>query len=348
MKEHVIKPPHDGRRAFNASICKWFGRLWMAYRVSHNDKPDTLRIAQLHSKTFSVLDDRPLTVPLAEGWGAEDPRLFVHDDGLHVAWTAADYTRSPWRATMYYGAVAIKGDRITVPVSYQPRYGLNLRDQREKNWQFWSAGGCLFAQYAPSPQRVIQLDGDKVIGEWKADGFGWRNGRPSGGTPPIVTERGTLLTFFHAFTPHTSRERLYNFGAMEFDRVAPFKVRAVSRKPIMIAHDGWPMTCDGWSPLCVFPSGAIPHGEGYLVSAGVNDNGIRLFEIGLDEMHMGPPEIVPAEETGYFRAVASFLFGGRVRTPGEIIEADILTARKLLTRNWIQPYENQTAEMCGH
>lgn len=346
MNEHVIKPPHDGRRAFNASICEFNGRLWLAYRVSYSDQPDRLRIAELDPATFAVLSDRPLLVTLAEGWGAEDPRLFVHNDQLHVAWTSADYSRSPWRATMFYGRIGHtleRHDTVTVGPQWQPKFGLNLRDQREKNWQFWSAGGCLFAQYSPSPQRVIQLDGDKVIGEWKTDGFGWRNGRPSGGTPPIPAGNGRLTTFFHAFTPHPTRERLYNFGAMEFDAVAPFKVRAVTRKPILTAHDGWEATSDGWSPLCVFPSGAIRHGDGFLVSAGVNDNGIRLFRISPGDMPMAAPEIVPAEETGYFRAVASFLFGGRVRTPGEIIEADILTARKLLTRNWIQPYENQTA-----
>ncbi len=339
MKEHVIQPPHDGRRAFNASICEFRGKLLMAYRVSHHDKPDTLRIAKLDRETFEVVKDSELNVPVAEGWGAEDPRLFVHNDRLHVAWTAADYSRRPWRAAMFYGEV----EGVTVRKAYRPNYGLNLADEREKNWQFWSEGGCLFAQYGPSPQRIIQLDGDKILGEWWSEGFEWGHGKPSGGTPPIRTERGTLISFFHAFVTDPERIRVYNFAAMEFDRVAPFKIRAVSPGPIMVAHDQWPMTTDNWSPLCVFPSGAIRTDGGYLVSAGINDCGIRLFEISDDEIPLVDPVRIPVVETGYFRALTGFLFGGRVRPPGEVLELGLDVARKLLKRNWIQPYENQTA-----
>ena len=341
MTEHTITLQHDGRRAFNASLCRFNGAMLLAYRVSYNDKPDRLWLARLNPD-LSTKWCMPLDVPLADGWGAEDPRLFVHDGTLHVAWTAADYTRSPWRATMFYGRVETWGPP-RVEVAHQPRYGLNLSDQREKNWQFFSLGGCLFAQYQASPQRVIQLVGDRVVGEWTSPGFAWGHGRPSGGTPPIRTNRGTLLTFFHAFTPHTERQRLYNFGAMEFSPVAPFQILRVSPGPIMTASDRWPVTSDGWSPLCVFPGGAIDHGDGWLVSAGVNDNGIRLFELYSNDVPLANPTSLPVEERGYFRAMAGFLFGGRVRTPGEIIEVDLFTARKLLTRNWIAPYENQTA-----
>ena len=344
MNEIAITPEHDGRRAFNASICDFEGFLWMAYRVSHHDRPDRLWIARLNRQTLRPVWSLPLEVPLAEGWGAEDPRLFVHADRLHVAWTAADYQRKPWRATMFYGAISFKTDTLCVNRAYQPRYGFNQIDQREKNWQFFSLGGCLFAQYGPSPHRVIQIDRDKVIGEWKTDGFAWGHGRPSGGTPPIKTDRGTLLTFFHAYTPHPTRERQYNFGAMEFSPVTPFEIRRVSPRPILTASDEWPTTSDEWSPLCVFPGGAIDAGGGRcLVAAGINDACIRLFEIDADDMPMVEPEFIPVEETGYFRTLQSFLLGGRVRTVGEVVETDIETAHKLLTRNWIQPYENQIA-----
>ena len=343
MIEHKINVEHDGRRAFNASLCMFGPRLWMAYRVSYHDRPDRLWIAQIDRATLRPKVCMPLSVPLADGWGAEDPRLFVHDNSLHVAWTSADYTRTPWRASMFYGRIVSGPGFIGVRDAYQPRYGLNLKDQREKNWQFFSLGGCLFAQYGPCPQRVIQIVGDTVVAEWKADGFVWQHGKPSGGTPPIRTERGTLLTFFHAFTPHVTRHRCYNFAAMEFEAVAPFRVVRVSPSPIMQAHEGWPVTSDHWAPLCVFPGGAIKHGDGYLVSAGVNDAAIRLFELSPDDMPMTEPNTLEFEETGLFRAVAGFMFGNRVRTPGEILEADLTTARRLLKRNWIQPYESQTA-----
>lgn len=343
MNEIAIHPEHDGRRAFNASLCEFEGALWMAYRVSYANQPDRLWIDRINPKTLRPAFSLPLDVPLSDGWGAEDPRLFVHDDELHVAWTAADYARKPWRATMFYGRVRFDAGRIHVPVAHQPRYGLNLRDQREKNWQFFSLGGCLFAQYSPSPQRVIQLVGDRVVGEWRSPGFVWNYGSPSGGTPPIKTKRGTLLTFFHSHIPHPTRQRVYSFAAMEFQAVAPFSVLRVSTDPMTMASDRWPTASDEWSPLCVFPGGAVHHNGGLLVSSGTNDCGIRLFEIDpANDMPMTDPIPVQAEPTAYFRTLVGFLFGDRVREPGEIIEAPLSVARKLLTRNWIT-HENQTA-----
>ena len=152
-----------------------------------------------------------------------------------------------------------------------------------------------------------------------------------------------MLTFFHAWEPHPFRDRQYNFGAMEFSAVAPFEIKRVSTVPILTAHDNWPTASDEWSPLCVFPSGAVEWFGSYLVSAGINDTGIRVFSIDPADMPMVEPKRIPVEATGYFRAIAGFLFRGTVRTPGEIIEADEDTAATLIKRNWIQPYENQIA-----
>lgn len=341
MKEHHISLPHDGRRAFNGSICEFDNSLWLAYRVSYDDKPDRLRLAELHPDTFAVIGDSPLPVPLDDGWGAEDPRLFVHDDALHVAYTCADYRSRPWVAVMRYGRLSFNAlGYASVDHAYQPRFGFNHCNQREKNWQFWSAGGCLFAQYGPSPQRVIQLYGDEVIGEWRSPGFDWGYGYPSGGTPPIPSGNGSMITFFHSFVECADNDRIYSFAAMEFAPVTPFDVRRVSTKPILTAHAEWPRTSDNWSPLCVFPSGAIPYGDGFLVSAGINDCGVVLFEISREDMHLDEPQKIPVKNTGYFRTLFSFLHNARVRTVGEVIEMEIKSAAKLLERNWIQPYES--------
>lgn len=337
MQEIELHLPHDGRRAFNASICDWGGRLLIAYRVSYHDKPDSLRIAELDRKTFAIVSDRPLETPLSDGWGAEDPRLFEHNGVLHVAWTGADYSKRPWRATMFYGPITWRHYNNTVAVrrAYQPKFGFNEVNQREKNWQFFSRGGQLYAQYVPSPHRIIQLDGDRVTGEWTSAGFEWAHGRPSGGTPPILTERGTYLTFFHSFIHHQNRERLYSFAAMEFSAAAPFEVLGVSPEPILTAHDGWDTPGGEWQPLCVFPGGSIPHDGGYLVAAGVNDIGVRLFHLTPADMPLALPASIQPKPLRYFRALESFMFEDRVRIKNEIIETDEESARKLIERNWL-------------
>jgi predicted GH43/DUF377 family glycosyl hydrolase len=343
MTEHEIIPWHDGRRAFNASICEGDDRLLMAYRVSYEDSPDRLRFATL-DRDLNVLDDVPLVVPLADGWGAEDPRLFEHDGLLYVAWTAANYASKPWNATMFYGVVTYHEGKAEVIDAYQPRFGLNTVNQREKNWQFFSQNGRLFAQYRPSPQHIIELDGDQVVNEWKSNGFDWGFGRPSGGTPPILNRDGNLISFFHSWDEHTTHQRIYHFAAMEMEPFAPFRILRVSRKPLVTASLKWPLPPDGWQPLCVFPGGALLRDNGnYLVCCGVNDNGIRMFEISEDELDLVRPDYIEVEETTYVRAKRNFMFAGRVRQVGEILEVGIQEITNLTKRNLAEVYENQNA-----
>lgn len=339
MNQVAITPEHDGRRAFNASVVEFDGVRWMAYRVSYTDTPDRLWIAKLGDDMRPVFCI-PLEVQLADGWGAEDPRLFVHDDKLHVAWTAADYAQRPWKAIMFYGEVEFATGRCHVPVAYQPQFGFNVRNQREKNWQFFSAGGCLFAQYAPSPHRIIQLIRDQVVGEWKTNGFSWDYGKPSGGTPPIRTARGTWLTFFHSWEDHPTNERIYHVGAIEFSTVSSFEIVRVSSKPIISASAEWPLPTDRWKPLCVFPCGAIRDGDRYTVTCGVNDAGIRAFTLSEDELSLAAPRKTPVIETALVTVTRNFMLSGRLRQVGEIIEAEIHNVRKLIERRWAELYEN--------
>jgi predicted GH43/DUF377 family glycosyl hydrolase len=343
MTEHEITTRHDGRRAFNASICEGDDRLLMAYRVSYEDSPDRLRFATL-DRDLNVLDDVPLVVPLADGWGAEDPRLFEHDGLLYVAWTAANYASKPWNATMFYGVVTYHEGKAEVIDAYQPRFGLNTVNQREKNWQFWSHNFRLFAQYQPSPHHIIELDGETVVNEWKTDGFSWDHGKPSGGTPPILNREGNLLSFFHSWSDHPTNERIYHFGAMEMEPVAPFRVLRVSSRPILSASSTWPLPRDRWKPLCVFPCGAIRRDNGnYLVSCGVNDNGIRIFDIAESELGLTFPVFTSPESTRLVKAVRNFMFAGRLRQVGEVLEVGMQEITNLTKRNLAEPYETQDA-----
>jgi predicted GH43/DUF377 family glycosyl hydrolase len=343
MTEHEITTRHDGRRAFNASICFFGDELWMAYRVSYDDAPDGLRLATL-DRAFKVVRDVRLSVPLKDGWGAEDPRLFSHNGCLHVAWTAANYKAKPWNATMFYGEITNARGIAWVDEALQPRFGLNTVNQREKNWQFFSQRGRLFAQYQPSPHHIIELDGETVINEWKSNGFSWDHGKPSGGTPPILNRDGNLLSFFHSWNDHPTNERIYHFAAMEMEPVAPFRVLRVSSRPILSASSTWPLPKDRWKPLCVFPCGAIRRDNGnYLVSCGVNDNGIRIFDVTEAELGLTFPAFTDPESTRLVKAVRNFMFAGRLRQVGEVLEVGIQEITNLTKRNLVELYETQNA-----
>lgn len=346
MRETIIQPPHDGRRAFNGSICLQGAILWMAYRVSHNDKPDTLRICRLDRRDLSVIEDWPLSVPVpGPEWGAEDPRLFLFEGRLWVSWTCADYSRRPWKCGMFYGQVFDEEHGVFETDAYQPIFGLNDLCQREKNWQFFAIGEDLFAQYAPSPNRVIHLDHGTATSEWKTPGFAWACGRPSGGTPPILTDRGTLLSFFHSWEDHPTHKRLYYMGAMEMAAEPPFRILRVSKSAFMRASRFWPFPGDDWNPLTIFPGGAVHCDGKWLVSCGCNDAGIRIFEFSEAELELGPPKFLDLEDTTFLVADRGFLLDGRQVHAGDAFEATGQQATKLLSRGWASRYENQTHQV---
>jgi predicted GH43/DUF377 family glycosyl hydrolase len=319
-------------RSYNAGLADFGGKRWIAYRQEPDDHfRSKIRMAELCEG--AVMTDVAVEVPeLTPGIESlEDPRLFLHADGLWLAWTSAVYAGTEWTCRQCYGELRATADGWQVVQALAPRYGRNNGHAKEKNWQFFSAGGRLFAQYSPS--KVIEIQGDRVIGEWTESPVPWKWGKPSGGTPPVPYAPGQFITFFHAFEFDPIHTRRYNFGALVFEDRPPFRRISCSATPLVIASEDDPLPAGKiWQPLCIFPCGAVRDGDTWTIAAGVNDERIALLTIPESRLMLIGKEIgqLPPEVT--VEVVAPIVHRGEILMPPQTPTLPRSTVRDLLER----------------
>src|SRR5260221_458166 len=112
----------------------------------------------------------------------------------------------------------------------------------------------------------------------------WPWGEIRGGTTPLPY-KGKLLRFFHSSLDFElpPSQRRYFMGAAIMEPEPPFATISVSREPIVIGSELDDLSetertgCLQFKKKVVFPAGAIIHGDGWVVSAGVNDSECLLM-----------------------------------------------------------------------
>lgn len=316
-------------RSFNPSIIEQDGARLMAYRCQPTKKEIcVIHIAEL-GEDFQPVDDMRLDLPLInKGANLEDPRLFAGPDGaLCIAWTEATYTPGTnWKCVQRYGI--IKDGKLVK--AFTPSYGRNNYEAKEKNWQFFTHQNSVHAIYSHSPHTVIELDGARVVNEYKTAGIVWDYGQPSGGTPPIPFN-GELLTFFHAYEADVKHTRKYNFAAATMQAAPPFAITRHSVKPLMYGSEQEALAPDkSWHPLCVFPGGVIDQGETLAVSIGVNDNACAVAHINKDSLALTNPCTEAQATRRRIQITRGVMVEGIGRMPGEIITVKKSIARLLM------------------
>jgi len=316
-------------RNYNASILDYEGRRLMAYRSHRMDQGGRCGIVvceftgegakawEAERNTWLNLPEQVASVMVHH----EDPRLFIYRGRLHVAFTETQFhgTVRPYTCVMKYARLKEtkvrqgKAARWEVERVFWPRYGQNDGSHQEKNWQFFQHGLILHVIYQAEPHIVLELgaDGESVVAVTTTErgGVKWPWGTIRGGTPPIRIESegpwaGHMLTVFHSATPYPIAPfwRRYYAGAYVFEAFPPFRIVAISQRPILAgseqdghAHD--PRNIDSWKPFVVFPSGIIrkgpktkgprDQGTGWYVSYGVNDYMTAIAEH--TELFLGDP-----------------------------------------------------------
>lgn len=286
-------------RHYNPGMFRYKEQLWMCYRGHGEPAPDpTLGGAIVaHCRLAIVRLDGPERKPAKAQWiplagkRVEDGRLFMHQGQPYIAFT--ELTKydpgTEYHCVMKYAQLALKGDKWSVVQEWWPQYGMNDGRHREKNWQFFSQGGKLWAIYDTAPKhKILRIEGNDVPEWFDTPGPIWRMGHARGGTPPIPWGEGWLSIM------HSSRKvpvpdaswkysvtLRYHAAAYTFEPEPPFKVKRVSTRAILIGSDkdgfaGDPRNPKFEDPMCVFPCGLVedgghPETPDVLCSFGINN-----------------------------------------------------------------------------
>ena len=163
----------------NNSITEFQGQLYMAYRNGWGGA--SLRICVLN-QDYEVVRNEPLDIPRSQ-WnsvGCEDPRLFVYDNKLHVAFTGVESQRGLIAHVMY---ARLSAD-LRVEQVFLPQF--TSRNAWEKNWSFFEHDHQLYCEYSCRPRIILSVQDDKAEIAY-ADPEGQQTiGTIRGGASPVL------------------------------------------------------------------------------------------------------------------------------------------------------------------
>lgn len=271
---------------YNPTIIEHDDMILMAYRYHPQpDSPSSRLVISQIDLDGAVLSNREPDFNCKSG---EDPKLFRGPSTWPwMSYVASSLPHLPARAVVRYTEL-VNGkpqDLVT------PNIGHNDETAIEKNWVMW--GGLLYFavlyQCHPTHQVYTKNGNGWTLHETPAPKWPW--GPIKGGTPPVLHD-GKLLRFFHSttekeFGPHPRR---YYVGALLMEPKPPFKVLRVSSKPILYGSEIDDVRVKDrpphWKANVVFPGGAIPKGDGWILAVGVNDCQCVLAKVGENDLNL--------------------------------------------------------------
>jgi predicted GH43/DUF377 family glycosyl hydrolase len=308
----------DSPRHWNNGLFRFQGRLWMCYRyhlMTSSGRCKTA-ICPIDDKTLQPAGpSQMLDLPETNGdEHMEDARLFEHQGQPYVSYTEMTGYQPgvDFKCVMKYARLSLRktraGEAWRVEETFLPKYGRNDWKSKEKNWVFFSVGPRLFCIYGDEPEHlVLELEGDRVVNEWKSPAPFWEWGVVRGGTPPALLADGNFLTVFHSSMPSEKPPTYVRYfaGAYVFRGQAPFDVLGISLKPLLSAseedgHKVDPRYVEGWKPLVVFPCGLVQNRDSWLLSFGINDWQPAIARICSDRFVMASPDGT-SRPSRYFR-----------------------------------------------
>ena len=261
-----IKHPAGGVRNYNGSTCKCGASLLHAWRSEDAVGKSTIRIGRVHASGKIAHSSTGISDP---AFDAEDPRLFVLNGTLWLAWSKVRDTRhemGQWQVVQMLSRVDLKSLAVLSSAPLELPFPLR---HCEKNWTPLPDGGWVY-----DFQAGISVGADGCVirnAPWE---YPW--GSLSGSTPALAWPgRCTWLAFYHGFMADPLRVKRYYFGALEIDPVT-HQVIAMSRQPLVFAsEEDDTIICPRdakYNPSVVFPVGLVWDGDRWLVSGGVHDS----------------------------------------------------------------------------
>jgi predicted GH43/DUF377 family glycosyl hydrolase len=218
----------------------------------------------------------------------EDGRLFIFKGVLHISYTVARSSGNATVCVTQYGRLEKKdGGTWQVVDMRQPKYGKNDFTALEKNWSFWECGGLLYCAYQRAPEQIVlQLDGERVVKEYRSKSPECAFGQPRGGTHPIPYKDG-WIQFFHTNQINKASPQWWNYSmlALLMESKPPFQIKAFSKLPILAGNEKY-RPVPFWKPKICIPYGAIPFGDCWSVSVGLNDSACALVEVKPEHLNL--------------------------------------------------------------
>lgn len=273
-KVELFKTAHD--YAYNASLIRYDGKLFVTSR-NHPDPKHWRTVVSIYDGQKSW----PIDIPKFNDHSIEDMRLFEHQGKLHGMFTIARSKAGIFRCVMAYGELVFTGQIWTVQNIHVPKYGKNDFSAMEKNWSPWSQDGKLYCTYQNSPDHIVlELDGSKVVREWKTPAPKCEYGALRGGTVPIQYHE-QLLRFCHAnqYNKKSDQNWTYHIASVLMEPQPPFAITRISSHPIMTGNERYIHGCPHWKPRCLLPYGAIEIPGGFRVSVGINDSACGTIDL---------------------------------------------------------------------
>lgn len=274
--------------AFNPSIVRWQGEIWMSFRF-FPDKTNTWdsRFGLIKLTEDFEIVGKPFILDCLDCdfnqdyHSLEDGRLITNKDKLYIIYNDHVEPMDSLQRRVFMAEIYLEGDKFLIK---NKNYFLEFEGENpkrmEKNWIPFVNDERLYLSYAINPHRIlVPKDGfnscDTLTSTEKK--ISWKWGELRGGTPafPVGNE---YLALFHSSKDMSSvqskgkRMPHYFMGAYTFSAEYPFHITKISREPL-IKNDFYKEPISPyWSPkLVVFPCGYIIDDEYIWVSYGRAD-----------------------------------------------------------------------------
>lgn len=277
--------------AFNPSLIRWQGNLWMSFRsYDRATFPiNTLGMIQL-DESFSPAGD-PQILNILEVYPrkdvrAQDIRLVAVGESLHIVYNRANLQNI---RRICVAKLQEKDGRFAIvqPECLNQFPGM-LPRRNEKNWVPFGFNDNLLLSYSLNPHRIL----GPFTGTGTCDLFAKSNGKIAwdwgelrGGTPALV-DGDHYLAFFHSCKRIETKQsqgrkaKHYLMGAYTFARQPPFQILSISPHPI-VGSDFYRGNMETlWGTMWVFfPGGLIVDEEFVWVAYGRQDREIWIAKI---------------------------------------------------------------------
>lgn len=269
--------PSPDKQNFNCSLIEFRGRRIMAYR--HRWGAAQIGLCEL-DREWGVQWNAKLQFPrVPRNVYQEDPRLFLYQGELHVAFTAVEANFAFDRESVHVGYARLKETAPScwdVDEVFLPQYA--QRRLWEKNWGFFESQGQLWAVYDARRQTILAIDGSRAELAFDHGGptIPGPLGEIRGGASPQFW-RGEFYSFVHFRRPPKN----YTGGLYTFDAMPPFS--PVSYVPYPFLTPTAEHCRNPHAAHVVYPCGAALIDWRWVISYGAYDRDSRLVAYDVNE-----------------------------------------------------------------